>query len=296
MAQARGIDLRQVRGSGPNGRIVARDIEQFAPGAAPSFAPTFAPVAVPSLAPAVAAAGAVKASAAGASAKGLRGDRVPLSKMRSVIATRLHQSYSEAPHYFVRAAIEMDRFFAVRQQINEGRQAKLSLNALILKLVAAALERHPYINVSWQGDAIQFLPSADIGVAVALNNGLITPVVRGCERKGLDAIDAELDVLIQKARGGGLTPEEYTGASFTVSNLGNYGVEEFTAIINPPGSAILALGASADEVVVRNGEIVARKIMHATLSADHRSIDGAQAAAFMAEFKALCEEPARALL
>ena len=295
LAKARGIDLRSVRGSGPNGRIVARDIEAYSPGAAAPAA--FAPGVPAGLERALVAAEAFKAGAgAAAKAKGLRADRVPLSKMRSVIATRLHQSYSEAPHYFVRMAIEMDRFFAVRKQVNEGRAGKLSLNAFLLKMVAAALERHPEINVSWQGDAIQYLPHADLGVAVALDNGLITPVVRACELKGVEAIDAELGALIRKAREGGLTPEEYTGASFTISNLGNFGVEEFTAIINPPGCAILALGAVADEAVARNGEVVVRKMLHATLSSDHRAIDGATAAAFMADFKALCEEPARALL
>ena len=234
--------------------------------------------------------------AAGASAKGLRGDRVPLSKMRSIIASRLSQSYSQAPHYFVRMAIDMERLFVLRKSLNAGREQALSLNAFILKLVAAALERHPGINASWEGDAIQFLPAADIGVAVALDGGLVTPVVRACESKGLETIDRELAELVAKARSGALVPEEYTGASFTVSNLGSFGVEEFTAILNPPGSAILALGAVAEEAVVRDGAIVPRRILHATLSSDHRVIDGAQAAAFLAELKALFEEPARALL
>ena len=283
LAKEKGLDLRLVKGTGPGGRIVARDVEQYQ--AAPAAAPA---------APAVRPAGGAKAAVA--AAKGLRGDRVPLSKMRSIIASRLHQSYSQAPHYFVRTAIEMDRLFALRKQLNEGREQPLSLNAFIVKLVAAALERHPAINVSWAGDAIQFLPNADIGLAVALAGGLITPVVRACEAKGLESIDQELGGLIAKARSGALVPEEYTGASFTISNLGAFGVEEFTAIINPPGSAILALGAVAEEAVVRAGAVVPRRILHATLSSDHRAIDGAQAAAFLAEFKALCEEPARALL
>ena len=283
LAKEKGLDLRLVKGTGPGGHIVARDVEQYQ--AAPAAAPA---------APAARPAGGAKAAVA--AARGLRGDRVPLSKMRSIIASRLHQSYSQAPHYFVRSAIEMDRLFALRKQLNEGREQPLSLNAFIVKLVAAALERHPAINVSWAGDAIQFLPNADIGLAVAVAGGLITPVVRACEAKGLESIDQELGGLIAKARSGALVPEEYTGASFTISNLGAFGVEEFTAIINPPGSAILALGAVAEEAVVRNGAVVARRILHATLSSDHRAIDGAQAAAFLAEFKALCEEPARALL
>ena len=286
LAKEKNLDLRQIKGSGPGGRVVVQDVEQFQ--AAPAPAQPAARVAPPSAKRA--------APVAGASAKGLRGDRVPLSKMRSIIASRLTQSYSQAPHYFVRMAIDMERLFALRKSLNAGREQALSLNAFILKLVAAALERHPGINASWEGDAIQFLPAADIGVAVALDGGLITPVVRACESKGLEAIDRELADLVARARSGALVPEEYTGASFTVSNLGAFGVEEFTAILNPPGSAILALGAVAEEAVVREGAIVARRILHATLSSDHRVIDGAQAAAFLAELKALFEEPARALL
>ena len=286
LAKEKNLDLRQIKGSGPGGRVVVQDVEQFQ--AAPAPAQPAARVAPPSAKRA--------AAVAGTSAKSLRGDRVPLSKMRSIIASRLTQSYSQAPHYFVRMAIDMERLFALRKSLNAGREPALSLNAFILKLVAAALERHPGINASWEGDAIQFLPAADIGVAVALDGGLITPVVRACESKGLETIDQELGGLIAKARSGALVPEEYTGASFTVSNLGSFGVEEFTAILNPPGSAILALGAVAEEAVVRDGAIVPRRILHATLSSDHRVIDGAQAAAFLAELKALFEEPARALL
>ena len=288
LAKEKNLDLRRIKGSGPGGRVVVQDVEQFQAAPAPAPAQPAARVTPP---PAKRA-----AAVAGAPAKGLRGDRVPLSKMRSIIASRLSESYSQAPHYFVRMAIDMERLFALRKALNAGREQPLSLNAFILKLVAAALERHPGINASWEGDAIQFLPAADIGVAVALDGGLITPVVRTCESKGLETIDQELGGLIAKARSGALVPEEYTGASFTVSNLGAFGVEEFTAILNPPGSAILALGAVAEEAVVRDGAIVPRRILHATLSSDHRVIDGAQAAAFLAELKALFEEPARALL
>ena len=287
LAQEKGLDLRGIRGSGPGGRIIARDVEQA--HAAPT-APAPAMVAV-----APRPAGSAPAAATPQS-RGLRGDRVPLSKMRSIIATRLHQSYSQAPHYFVRVAIEMDRLLDLRKQLNAGRDPALSLNAFIVKLAAAALERNPGINASWEGDAIQYLPHADIGLAVALPGGLITPVIRACEAKGLEAIDQDVGHLVAKARAGGLLPEEYTGASFTISNLGSYGVEEFTAIINPPGSAILALGAVTAEPVVRDGAVVVHRILHATLSSDHRVIDGALAAAFLADFKALCEEPARALL
>lgn len=277
LAKEKGLDLRQIRGSGPGGRIIVRDVEQ-AKSAPPSpVSSPQSPVSSPS------------------PAGGLRDDRVPLSKMRSIIASRLSESYTQAPHYFVRIAIDMERLFALRRELNVGRGHKLSLNAFILKLAALALERHPGINAAWEGDAIQHLPAADIGLAVALDDGLITPVVRACESKGLETIDGELADLVTRARSGALLPEEYTGAGFTVSNLGSYGVEEFTAILNPPGSAILALGAVAEEAVVRDGAVVPRRILHATLSADHRVIDGAQAAAFMAELKALFEEPGWAL-
>lgn len=288
LAKEKNLDLRQIKGSGPGGRVVVQDVEQFR--SAPAPAPV--PPAVRSAAPAAKGAAAI----VGAAAKGLRGDRVPLSKMRAIIASRLSESYAQSPHYFVRMAIDMERLFGLRKDLNQGREQALSLNAFILKLAAAALERHPVVNASWQGDAIQYLPTADIGLAVALEGGLITPVVRACESKGLETIDAELGALVAKARSGALVPEEYAGASFTVSNLGSFGVEEFTAILNPPGSAILALGAVAEEAVVRDGAIVPRRILHATLSSDHRVIDGAQAAAFMADLKAFFEEPARALL
>lgn len=285
LAREKGVDLRSVRGSGPRGRVVARDIESYA--TAPSGYAG---------APAAAPAQLNVPAAARLDAKGLRSERVPLSKMRSIIASRLSQSYSGSPHYFVRVAIDMERLLKLRSSVNEGRDKALSLNAFVMKLVAAALERHPVINASWEGDAIRYLPSADLGLAVALEGGLITPVVRSCEARGVADIDGELSRLVAKARAGALKPEEYSGASFTISNLGSFGVEEFTAIINPPGSAILALGTVAKEAVVRGDDIVARRVMHATLSADHRLIDGAQAAAFMAELKALFEEPALALM
>jgi pyruvate dehydrogenase E2 component (dihydrolipoamide acetyltransferase) len=190
----------------------------------------------------------------------------------------------------------MERLLELRASVNENREQTISLNAFVLRITAAALERHPGINASWEGDAIRYRPAADIGLAVALEGGLITPVVRACERKGIAEIDAELSDLVPRARTGTLVPAEYSEATFTISNLGSSGVEEFTAIINPPGSAILALGAISKEAVVRGDTVVARRTMRITLSSDHRVIDGATAAAFVAELKAMLEEPARALL
>lgn len=294
LAREKGLDIRAVPGSGPRGRVIARDVEaataagQLRPAALGVTAPYGGQAAAP-------VAGAPAASKAPA-ARGLRSDRVPVSKMRSIIASRLGQSYNQAPHYFVRMAVDMERLLELRKAANAGRYRPLSLNAFVMKLAALALERHPIVNAGWEGDAIRYFGQADISLAVALDAGLITPVVRACERLGVEAIDESLSGLISRARAGQLTPEEYTGASFTISNLGSFGVEEFTAIINPPGSAILALGAVADEVVAHGGQPSIRKRMRMTLSADHRVIDGAQAAAFMATLKDYLEDPARALL
>ncbi len=273
LARDRGIDLRTIRGSGPHGRIVARDIpERAAPESAVKGTAAFKPGAM------------------------LRDERIPLSRMRSVIAQRLGESYATAPHYFVRAAVDMERLLELRTAINAGRDRPIGLNAFFMRLAAAALERYPVVNASWEGDAIRYRQAADIGLAVALDAGLITPVVRSCERTSVASIDERLTDLVMRARAGTLAPDEYSEASFTISNLGSFGVEEFTAIINPPGSAILALGAITPEAVVRNGSIVPRRIMHMTLSSDHRVIDGAVAAAFIAQLKSLIEEPALALL
>ena len=281
LARDTGIDLRGLRGSGPGGRIITRDVQ--AANQAPSAAPSL-PKAQPS-----------KTGTAPANAQ-LRGDSQPVSRMRSIIAQRLSESYRDAPHYIVRCVIDMERLLGFRNTLNIGRGEKISLNAFVLKLAAKALEAHPVLNSSWQGSSIQYKPSADIGLAVAVEGGLIAPVVRHCEQKGILQIGHELSDLVDRARQGSLQPDEYGDASFTLSNLGMSGVEEFSAIINPPGVAILALGAIQDEAVVRDKQICIRPILHATLSADHRAVDGASAAAFIIELKKLVEEPALALL
>ncbi len=290
-AREHGLDLRSIRGSGPHGRVVQRDV--LAVTQARSESSPLEKSANSAARPAQISRPVQNAPRAN---KGLRDERVPLSKMRSIIAERLGASWNQAPHFFVRAAVDMGRLLALRASVNEGRERSVSLNAFILRIVAAALERHPGINASWEGDAIRYRPSADIGLAVALDGGLITPVVRACEHKGVSEIDAELADLVPRARAGTLSPAEYSEASFTISNLGSSGIEEFTAIINPPGSAILALGAVSKEAVVRGNDIVARRTMRITLSSDHRVIDGAAAAAFITELKGLLEEPAKALL
>ena len=290
LARDAGVDLRSLRGSGPLGRVVKRDVEAALSGSverAPSMATTGGAAAAPK---------AIRGSA-------LVDKTVAASRTRLVVAKRLSDSMREAPHFFLRSAVELDRLMALRASINSGHAEadRLSLNAFFVKLATSAIALNPTINASWKGDAIEFRRSVDIALAVALDDGLVAPVVRDCASKGLARIEEEFRVLIAKAKEGRLQPADYEGATFTISNLGAWGIEEFTAIINPPGSAILALGAIAREPVVRkeSGEgetIVVRSMLRATLSCDHRVIDGAVGAAFMRDLKALLEEPALALV
>ncbi len=221
---------------------------------------------------------------------------IPVAGKRAVIAKRLSESKFTAPHYYLKTSVEMKSVVAARKMLNESLSDKVSLNAFFIKLVAEALKKHPNVNASWQGDKITQYGSIDIGIAVDLGNGLITPVVRNCGNRGIVDIDADLQELIGKARDGKLKPEEYTGATFTISNLGSFGVEEFTAIINPPGSAILALGATKQTPVVKpDGSIGVGNIMKMTLSCDHRVIDGAAGGKFLHELQQTMEQPVRVI-
>jgi pyruvate dehydrogenase E2 component (dihydrolipoamide acetyltransferase) len=274
IAAARGIDLAALRGSGPDGRIVKRDLEAAPAAQGQASAPR---ASAPAVTP-------------------LPGDEVvPVSRMRQVIAKRLSDSLYTAPHFYMTVAVGMDELLAARGGMNASREKKISVNAFLIAISARALSRHPQVNSTWNGDTILRHTTADIGLAVALTEGLLTPVVRGCERKGIAAIDAELSALVEKARGGRLAPEEYTGATFTISNLGAAGIDEFTAIINPPGSAILAVGAVRKEPVVENDVVVVRQRMRVTLSCDHRVIDGAAGAAFLRDLADMLESPLLAL-
>ena len=225
----------------------------------------------------------------------------PVTGKRAVIARRLAESFFSAPHYYLKRTVDAERLLALREDLAESEGRKPSVNALLAKLSAAALARHPAVNAGWKDDgadgaAIEYRSRVDIGLAVALPDGLITPVVRDCGAKGIAAIDAEMSTLIAKARGTGLAPEEYTGATFTITNLGSFGVEEFTAIINPPGSAILAVGAAlAEPVAMPDGTVAVRRRMRLTLGCDHRVVDGAVGAAFLQDLARMVEEPARAL-
>lgn len=280
IARQRGIDIATVRGTGPGGRIVKEDIESYTPGAA---------------APRPAAAG-IEAQAAPLGAPVLEEKRIPLGGKRAVIARRLSESKFSAPHFYLTKAVYMEEIFRAREALNKRAKEKVGLNAFIMKLVASALVRNPEVNSSWGKDEIIQYGSVDIGVAVALPDGLIVPVVRDCERKGIVAIDAELRVLVEKARTNRLMPEEFSGATFTISNLGNFGIDQFTAIINPPGAAILALGTAKKEPVVdEDGDIAVRQVMRMTLSCDHRVIDGAVGAAFISDLATLMENPMAAL-
>lgn len=291
IATSRGLDLRIIQGSGPGGRIIKRDVEARPAPVLSSPAPFSPSPAAAGLSAPAASPGVPAASSANAGATFL-----PVTNKRKIIARRLTQSKFSAPHYYLRMAVQMDTILAARQTLIEKSGSKVSLNAFFLKFAAEALRRHPMVNAGWEEERIVLFPAADIALAVALPDGLITPVVRDCGRKGILAIHQELAVLIDKAKAGTLQPEEYTGAGFTISNLGSFGIEEFTAIINPPGSAILALGAITPEpVAAADGTIAIRQRLRMTLSCDHRLIDGAVGAAFLQELRRLLEDPVTAL-
>ena len=279
MAADNGVDLRTISGSGPNGRIIKRDIEEAMSGAGsgPTESRPFTP-----------------STQVGASA--FRDE--PTSKMRRVIAERLGESIGPIPTFYLTVEIEMDDLLDTRKKINaiQADDSKISVNDFIVKAAAMSLLRHPWVNASYQDKTVRFYEQADIGVAVAIDEGLITPVIRGANLKGLADISGEIKDLAAKAKAKKLQPEEYTGATFSISNLGMMGIKEFTAIINPPEAAIIAIGGSIPTPVVRDGEVVVRSIMTVTMSCDHRAIDGATGAKFLQTFKQMLESPAMMLL
>ena len=275
MAAEAGIDLRSLQGSGPGGRIIKRDIE--AALSQPKPEPGF---------PRIVPAGQIPQIGA----SGYRDE--PATEIRKVIARRLVTSLGPVPHFFLTSEIEMDRAAEMRRGINAlDPDLKISINDIIIKVVAAALIQHPEVNASFQEKFVRYYERADIGVAVAIEDGLITPVVRAADQKSLSQIAAEVRELAERARSRRLKPEEYTGATFSISNLGMFGIDEFTAVINPPEGAILAVGAMAPKPVVRDNEIVIRQMMRVTMSCDHRVIDGATGAKFLQTFKKILENP-----
>jgi pyruvate dehydrogenase E2 component (dihydrolipoamide acetyltransferase) len=287
MAAESGVDLRTVSGSGPGGRIIKRDIEQAMSPAKAGEAERGADSsraqlrAVPSLP-------LRQAPTAGASAY----RDVPATEMRRTIAKRLVTSLGPVPHFFLTTDIEMDRAAEMRASINAlDPELKISINDVIIKVAAAALLQHPAVNASFQDKVVRYYEHADIGVAVAIEDGLITPIVRSADQKSLGQIAFEVRDLAERARNRKLRPEEFQGATFSISNLGMLGIDEFTAVINPPEGAILAVGAMTAKPVVRNNEIVIRQMMRVTMSCDHRAIDGATGAKFLQTFKKILENP-----
>ena len=276
MAAEAGIDLRSLQGSGPGGRIIKRDIE----------AAISQPKATPQTFPRAVETG--RFQQAGASPY----HDEPASEIRKVIAKRLVTSLGPVPHFFLTTEIEMDRAAEMRKGINAlDPELKISVNDIIIKVAAAALIQHPAVNASFQEKIVRYYERADVGVAVAIEDGLITPVIRSADQKSLSEIAAEVRELAERARSRRLKPEEYTGATFSVSNLGMFGIDEFTAVINPPEGAILAIGAMTQKPVVRDNEIVVRQMMRVTMSCDHRVIDGATGAKFLQTFKKILENP-----
>lgn len=293
MAKEAGIDLSTVTGSGENGRIVKADVEQAkaAPAAKPAPAPAAAPAAA---APAAAPAPNVPVFAFNAGGDNF--EEAPVSQMRKVIARRLGESKFTAPHFYVTVEIAMDKVWEFRKKLNEVAPVKISFNDLVVKACAINLPKHPVINSSWMGDKIRTNHDVNIGVAVAIPDGLLVPVVRYANMKSLSQINMEVKELAGRAKNKKLSPDEMSGNTFTISNLGMFGVEEFTAIINPPDAAIMAIGGIQDKAVVRDGAVVPGKVMKVTLSSDHRVVDGASAAAFLNDVKACLEDPIRLMV
>ncbi len=293
MAKQAGIDLKSLAGTGPNGRIVRADIEaaQSRPAAAPQHAPV-----QPSAAP------ATPAPRPPAPAITAPHQAVPFNNIRKITARRLAEAKQTIPHFYVSIDIELDALLKLRQDLNakspkDGPGAfKLSVNDLLIKAAAVTLRRVPNVNASYTDDALILYDDVDISVAVSIPDGLITPIIRQADRKGLAAISNEAKVLIERARAGKLKPQEFQGGSFSISNMGMYGVSEFSAIINPPQAAILAVAAGQQRPIVRAGALTVATVMTVTLSVDHRVIDGALAAEWVSVFKSVVEDPLSLML
>jgi len=278
MAKAEGIDLARVQGSGPRGRIVKADVAAaIATGGAAASGGIFAGL--------------------GQSFPEAAARIEPHSSMRRVIARRLTESKQTVPHFYASVDCDIDALLGLRKEINETDEAlNVSVNDFIIRAAALALGRVPAANASWAEDGTKLYSAADISVAVSTEGGLITPIVRSAEKKGIAAISAEVRDLATRAREGKLQPQEYQGGTFTISNMGMMGVRDFAAVINPPQACILAIGAGEERVVVRDGEIATATLMTVTLSCDHRAVDGAVGAQWLAAFKELIEHPVRLIL
>ena len=266
LAEERGLNVAHIPGSGDSGRVVKRDVEAF------------------------------QAGGAGMPVTGVeRFTEVGISQMRKTIARRLSESKFSAPHFYLTVSINMDEAMATRKAINDGGEVKISFNDMVVKAAALALKKHPVVNSSWLGDRIRFNEHVHIGVAVSVDEGLLVPVVRHADLKRMSQIGAEVKDFAGKARDKKLQPSDWEGNTFTISNLGMFGIDEFTAIINAPDSCILAVGGINAVPVVKNGSVVPGHVMKVTLSCDHRSVDGASGAAFLQDFRAYLENPVRML-
>lgn len=284
LASDKGFDITQIPGSGEGGRIIKRDVENFTPQASTAAA---APTSAEGGAPPISLPSIVGEESF---------DERPVTQMRKTIAKRLADSKFTAPHFYVTMEINMDRAIEARKSINEVSPVKISFNDIVIKACAAALRQHPSINSSWLGDKIRTNKHIHIGVAVAVDEGLLVPVIRFADNKPLSHIAVEVKELAGKAKSKKLQPAEWEGNTFTISNLGMFGVEEFTAIINPPDSCILAVGGIKQTAVVKDGQLVPGNVMKVTLSCDHRVVDGASGAAFLQTLKGLMEDPVRILV
>jgi len=275
IASESGVDLSKVAGSGEQGRIVKKDVEQFLQSNQPAAAPS-TPTAT--------------------SSNASDYTDTPISQMRKVIAKRLSESKFTAPHFYLTIEINMDKAIEMRQKINEVVPVKVSFNDMVVKGVSLALKNHPVINSSWMGTSIRTNHQINIGVAVAIEDGLMVPVIRNADQKSLSAINTEVKTLAGKAKDRKLQPEEMSGNTFTISNLGMFDIDEFTAIINPPDACILAIGSIQSKPIVKDNQVVPGNIMKVTLSCDHRVVDGVSGAQFLQTFKGLLEEPFRLLV
>src|SRR5688572_7837022 len=279
MAKDKGYDISKISGTGENGRVTRKDVEGYKPGAAPAKdGKSAAPVVLPQV--------VGKESF----------EEVAVSQMRKTIAKRLAESKFTAPHFYLTMEINMDKAIDARKSINEVSPVKISFNDMVIKATAAALRQHPDVNVSWLGDKMRKNHHVHIGVAVAVKDGLLVPVVRFADNKSLSHIAVEVKDLAQKAHDKKLQPSDWEGSTFTISNLGMFGIEEFTAIINPPDACILAVGGIKETAIVKNGQLVPGNVMKVTMSCDHRAVDGAVGSAFLKTLKGLLEDPVRILI
>ncbi|MBB6250402.1 pyruvate dehydrogenase complex dihydrolipoamide acetyltransferase [Nitrospirillum iridis] len=300
MAAQSGLDLAKVSGSGPSGRIVKADVEAALKGGAAKAAPAAAAPAPAVPAPAVPAPAAAAPKGIDAKALadklGMKYKVLPNSGMRKTIAKRLTEAWQTIPHFGLSVDCEIDSLLALRAQLNEKSGEKVSVNDFVVKAVAVALRKVPEANVSWHEDGILQYEGVDVSVAVATDGGLITPIVKNADQKGLATISAEVKALAAKAKEGKLKPEEFQGGTFSVSNLGMFGIKSFTSIINPPQSCILSVGAGEKRPVVKGDALAVATVMSLTLTVDHRSVDGAVGARYLQVLKKLIEDPITLML